>query len=162
MPPTVSDDGYHSWRTLILPFCDDDIDKSVNLDSPWNSEANQKLHRKIPHGFQCHNREDGSGSTQIFAVTGHGSIWSIESFKSDSNSLLLIELDLPNVCWMEPTDVSMDELIEMLEASGELPGPHPDGILMAFADFSVRFVPHEEITQKFLRSLVEPDAATSR
>ena len=155
----------HSWRVAVLPFIEESLLlRSIDLDQPWDSEGNAKLHELVPHGFKCHSREDGTPFTQLFAVSDRGGFWtgstpvrSTDIKDPGSHTLVLIELDLPGVNWMSPTDISLDELLELLESHGRLPSPHPAGVQMAFASTAVRCVPHEKITAEYLRAIVSID-----
>ena len=74
-----------------------------------------------------------------------------------SQTLMLIELDLPGINWMSPFDVTLDELLAFLNEQGRLPTTHPDFVLMAFADGYVRAIPHNIITPELLRALASID-----
>jgi hypothetical protein len=60
-----------------------------------------------------------------------------------------IELDLPNVNWMAPTNLTLDDLLAILNKNGVLPSPHSDGVVMAFADESAALISHDRITAHF-------------
>jgi len=134
--------------------------ESIDFNSPWDSQPNSPFAAAIPHGLQCHNREDGTGNTQMFAVVAPNSVWQDTTITlgditdEHSQTLVFIELDLPGVNWMSPTDVSHEELLVMLERDGQLPSAHPDGVLMSFADGGVQTLSHDVITPELLRALV--------
>ena len=72
-------------------------------------------------------------------------------------TLLLIELDLPSINWMAPSDVALKDLLAIIDRGERLPSLHPDGILMVFADMHTRFVPHDQITRAYLEAIVSID-----
>ena len=147
-----------------MPFVgEDQLFQDIDFDSRWDSEPNTPFHATIPHGLQCHNREDGTGNTQMFAVIAPNSMWQEKKITFEditderSQTLVFVELDLPNIKWMSPTDISLDNLLAILERDGRLPSPHPEGVLMSFADVSYRMIPHDAITPELLRALVSID-----
>ncbi len=71
-PPayTVDAEGrpLHSWRTLILPFIEQDsLYRTIDLSKPWNDPANAKAHRvltfrlPVPRGAQGPEYDDLPG-----------------------------------------------------------------------------------------------------
>ena len=163
LPQRCTENGF-SWRVTLLPFKEESrLFESLDHCERWDSPANSAFHLPVPHGLKCHNREDNTPNTQMFAVTSTSSVWRdggttfSEISDPTSDTLMLIELDFPGTNWMAPKDVSLGELIEILESDGRLPSLHPDGVLMSFADGRVRCVPHEKITSKFLRAIVSID-----
>ena len=140
-----------------------DLFDRIDFGESWDSAKHAPLRARIPHGMQCHNLENGSGNTHYFAVIAPNSMWQDRKINLDditdgsSQTLMLIELDLPGINWMSPVDVTLDQLLAMLKDQGRLPGPHPDVVLMAFADGSVRAIHHDVITPEFFRARVSID-----
>ena len=74
LPPTfvADDDGksMHSWRTLILPYIEEDaLYAAYNFDEPWNGPNNRKLAEYIPDVFRC-PAEENEEYTNYLAVVG--------------------------------------------------------------------------------------------
>jgi len=98
-------------------------------------------------------------------VIARNSVWQERTITLDditddlSQTLIFVELDLPGVNWMSLTDISLDELLAMLDQHGRILSPHPAGVLMGFADGSVRMIGHAAITPALLRKLVSIDAS---
>jgi hypothetical protein len=152
----------------MLPFLDQkELYDRIDLQQPWDAEAYAAFRDSAPHLMQCHSREDGTGNTQYFAVVSPNSVWRDAPVAFDditdgkAQTLLFIELDLPNVNWMSPTDVSLESLLTMLSTEGRLPAPHPDVVLCVFADGAVHSLPHEKITPELLRAIVSIDGGES-
>jgi hypothetical protein len=66
----------HSWRALILPYFEDaDVERSYDLDEPWNGPKNAALADQMPRVFRCPTRafvDDVQNVTSYVAVTGDG------------------------------------------------------------------------------------------
>tara|TARA_B110000495_G_scaffold194400_1_gene200725 strand:- start:137 stop:373 length:237 start_codon:yes stop_codon:yes gene_type:complete len=65
-----------------------------------------------------------------------------------------IELDLPNVNWIAPTNLTLDDLLAIENENGALFSPHSDGVVVAFADESVALISHARITPHLRRAIV--------
>ncbi len=162
-PARTAADERLSWRAIVPYYMCMEY-RQIDPNAPWNSPNNARFSIPPTDGLQCCNREDASSPfIQVFAVSAPSSLWrNAPISRKDvtdkrSDTLVLIELDLDRVHWMSPTDVTLDELIEMLRQNGRLPSPHPGGAIMSFADGSVKFVPHELITPELLRAIVSID-----
>ena len=159
--PTWSN-GLHSWRTLTIQFSDDDH-PTVNPEFAWNDKNNTAIGKSAPTTLQCHSRRSGNGFTQFFCVNDKSSIWQSTPVRAAdvkdglSQTLLLIELDLPSITWTSPKDVTLNELLQILKRDRKLPSPHPDFIQLAFADGSVRQYPHSDMSPDFLSAIVSID-----
>lgn len=148
----------------MLPFMEGhDLFDRIEFGESWDSVTHAPLRATAANGMQCHSLENGSGDTHIFAVTSPNSMWQDRKLSLDdiadgpSQTLMLIELDLPGINWMSTIDVTLDQLLAMLSDKGRLPGPHPDVVLMAFADGHVSAIPDDVITPELLRALVSID-----
>lgn len=162
-PTRTAAGGRLSWRAVIPRFmCLED--RRIDWNAAWDSPNNVRFAIPPTYELQCCNREDPSSPfIQVFAVSAPNSLWrdvpiSARDFTDKpSDTLVFIEMDLDRVHWMSPSDVTLDELLKMLRQNGRLPSPHPGGVLMSFADGSVKFVPHEQITPELLRAIVSID-----
>ncbi|MFO0975712.1 MAG: DUF1559 domain-containing protein [Planctomycetaceae bacterium] len=120
-PPfqTLADDGtpLHSWRSLILPFLDEqDLFSRIRFDEPWDSDHNAQLWKFAPAAYTA-----GSVipySTQMVAVVDETTIWptsgvstfeQITSGSSFTIAVMLTQESRRN--WMQPADISKLEAI---------------------------------------------------
>lgn len=121
---------WHSWRVLILPYLDaQSLYDEYSFSEPWDGPNNRKLWDKMPEVFQCPGFtmasqrgffEGSNGLSNYFAVVGPNTIWrgsdltqSTEIVDGFTNTILLIESS-DSVCWLEPTDITIDQAIEQL------------------------------------------------
>ena len=147
-PPAYipNDDGSPrtSWRTMILPFVDeqglfDYYDFDVDWDDPANALARntQIQHYQSPHAVSRPN------ATNYFVITGSGTMFDgatpcriAKITDGTSNTVMAIEVVGHDVEWSQPADVPIDGLDQLL-ASGAFSGAAGTfNVLMA--DSSVR------------------------
>ncbi len=147
-PPAYipNDDGSPrtSWRTMILPFVDeqglfDYYDFDVDWDDPANALARntQIQHYQSPHAVSRPN------ATNYFVITGSGTMFDgatpcriAKITDGTSNTVMAIEVVGHDVEWSQPADVPIDGLDQLL-ASGAFSGAAGTfNVLMA--DGSVR------------------------
>jgi hypothetical protein len=132
-PPYVAgSDGkpWHSWRVLILPYLDQkDLFNAYNFKEPWNGPHNIKLAQKMPAVFHCPNDADTNGKsvTSYLAVVGPDTVWPIgkpismnDIYDGYSQTILLVESANSGVNWMEPRDLSFQQVCK------EDPSTNPD------------------------------------
>jgi hypothetical protein len=160
-PPYIADETgkpLHSWRVLILPFCEQQkLYDSYRFDEPWDGPNNKKLLDTPPDFFQCYDHQRGrrDNTTSYFAIVGLNTAWSAQAPRTlrqfsdgTSNSLLLLEGPSHKIAWSEPRDLTETEAIQLLTAPpGRDDGRHADtgdffttyvrGRNMALADGSV-------------------------
>lgn len=162
-PPayTVDADGkpLHSWRTLILPFCEQNaLYEKIDLTKPWDDPANQLARNATIHVYQCPSADTPDGKTTYLAVVGPGSVLqpaqprSAEEITDDKGlTMLVIEVDPEHaVHWMSPEDATESQVVNFASAK---PLAHPGGTHAAFADGSIRFLP-ASIKPAVLRALI--------
>lgn len=138
LPPAFSKDDegepLHSWRVLLLPFLEHyNLYKAINLNEPWDSPANRKFWDMMPDVYRCASRQLScrTGVLQqkghfasYFAIVGPNTAWpqdkniNLNEIRDDSSTTLLIaEAYMPDVCWMEPRDLSVEETSRLLTSS---------------------------------------------
>jgi len=134
LPPTylADQDGkpMHSWRTLIMPFCEQ-IPRYEKYDfsEPWNGPNNSSLHSpNLPYQVCPEAQPPFADETSYVAVCGEGASWTNENAlkfsefsKGTSNTILVIETSRSGIHWMEPRDFSLEEAVQ------ELSNPDFDG-----------------------------------
>ncbi len=154
-PPayTVDSDGrpLHSWRTLILPFLEEQaLYSSIDLSKPWDDLVNRTAFEKRSEDSQlghlrCPLLDDRPGFTTFVAVADedcafHGSTSRRISEIKDgtSETLMVIETSEDRaVPWMAPLDAD-PQMVLGLTADSEL--SHAAGVQGLFADGSVPFI----------------------
>jgi hypothetical protein len=119
----------HSWRVLILPYLErTDLYKAYDFSEPWDGPKNKRLlavHLKLYH---CPSDVIGPfiGRTSYVAVVGRNAAWAGEKSRKlgpvdfpggPSHTIMLVEVANSGIPWMEPRDLSLDEL----EAGGVKP-----------------------------------------
>ena len=110
----------HSWRALILPYCDSQkLYEEYDFSEPWNGPQNSQLFDRdpgvlgcIPHGLRK------PGWTNIVAITGLGtafpgtSVTRLSEFQDGpANTILIAEIADQKVPWLAPIDLSMEEAV---------------------------------------------------
>lgn len=165
-PPSVINDKdgkpMHSWRTMILPFIEqqplyDRYDSHV----PWDSPQNQGVVNVPIPVYQCpSDATAGTGPyTNYMYVVGPGGAFDGQKKLSlaqirdgSSNTILLVEIPGGNKRWAEPGDITVDELMNILDGRTN----HPGGIQVAMADGSVLFL-DQQVDRENLRRMLNPD-----
>lgn len=129
----------HSWRVLLLPYLDQqELYAKYRFDEPWDGPNNRKLQHELDdlYGavFQCPTKRDGPrrSTTDYVAVLGPTTFWpdsqprSLHDFGSSyAKTILLVELRDSNIHWMEPRDITLEELLQRLSSQGD--GAEPLG-----------------------------------
>ena len=148
---TQSPDGtlLHSWRSLILPFLDEeDVYSQIDFSQPWDSNLNRKIWDQRPKVY--------AGSvhpvplTSCMAITGQDTIWPVEGprrlsdIKSGySNTVAAITTNHSTVNWMQPCDLNVDAALSEYKSNSSL--------LAVFVDGHVKLI--EDVNTSELREL---------
>lgn len=148
-PPayTVDESGQrlHSWRTLILPFLEQQaLYSEIDLDKPWHDPANQMVASALIPTYQCPSTTTQPELTTYVAVidpagvfTGSQTVRIPQIVDGTSNTLLVVETSPENaVHWMSPQDIDTNTFL----AAESQSNAHPGGANAAFSDGSVRFL----------------------
>ena len=149
-PPayTVDENGQrlHSWRTLILPWMEqDELYKKIDLSKPWDHPTNAEAFKTTPQTFRCPSSELPQGFTTYLAVVGENACFHptkpraiSEITDGTSNTLMVIEVPLKQaVHWMSPHDAD-EQMVLNISPTKKL--AHIGGVQAALADGSVRFL----------------------
>ena len=163
-PPayTVDANGrrLHSWRTLILPWMEQQaLYNSLDLSKPWNDPANAEAFKTMPHQFRC----PGSKLlppcfTSYVAVVGADACFHpteprpiSDITDGTSNTVMVIEVAQKHtVHWMSPLDAD-EQVVLCFSSDDQL--AHTGGVQGALADGSVRYI-SENITPEARRALI--------
>lgn len=166
-PPayTVDAEGnrLHSWRTLILPFIEQQaLYDQIDLNKPWDAPENQHIADTVIPAYMCPSDPDAMMPyTSYMVIVGRGTIFEGEQpigirdiTDGTSNTILVVEVDGQQVPWMEPTDLSLDQMQMAINAGSTEPGSkHAGGMQAALADGSVRFIT-ASVDPNMLRNLI--------
>ncbi|WP_397571277.1 DUF1559 domain-containing protein [Schlesneria sp. T3-172] len=147
-PPayTVDADGspLHSWRTLILPYLDEQkLYDSIDLAKPWNDAANEPARKTAVRVYQSPwGAEDSTRTPFLAMVTPESVLRPVQSCKLEdvtdgaSMTLMLIEVPTDQMGdWISPVDAD-DETLRKLASTTKSPSAKGPGILLV--DSSVR------------------------
>lgn len=149
-PPayTVDENGrrLHSWRTLILPWLDQQaLLDSIDLDKPWDHPVNSAARKTLLVFYQCPSAGLDAGFTTYQGVVGvtaffhpSGEPRSLEDFTDDPGKTIMLT-DVPPeqaVHWMDPGDGAALAYLTGLPAEAET--VHQRAVSIAMADGSVK------------------------
>lgn len=155
LPPayTVDDEGnrLHSWRTLILPYLDQqELYDEINLTKPWDDPANAEARETVVYIYYCPSSPVELDETTYLAVIGPDGAFSGSDGKrwedlpaGAANTIAIVDVSYQHsVHWMSPNDISVDEL---LAYDTETRLHHGKSLVCGFADGSVEtFGLHEK------------------
>jgi hypothetical protein len=171
LPPRITKDEagnrFHSWRTLILPFIEEQaIYERCELREPWNSPRNCFLANEEVPLFHCLLDKSGdSKDTSFVAIGGAGTVWNRQGRKNrrtipnPAKMILLIEIKNSQIRWAEPRDIDLDNLPSGVTQQNLLDwiANHERGVWAMFADGHLEFINTEMPWQDFMAMLVVPD-----
>ena len=163
LPPAYTVDGagkpLHSWRTLILPYLDEQgLYGRIDLSKPWNDPANSEAFKTVPHVFRCPSVALPSGFTSYLGIVGTNACFHptaprafSEMTDGTGNTLMVFEVAQEHaVHWMAPQDAS-EEMAMNFGNDGKL--THTGGTQAAFADGHVQFL-SENLNTEIRRALI--------
>jgi hypothetical protein len=137
LPPayTVDPNGkpLHRWRTLILPFIEQQhLYNQIDLSKPWDDLANRATYEARPRLYECPSNTAGNCHTTYLAVVAPGGCFKLSKSRKladikDNRDLTLVVIEVAEkhaVHWMSPHDAT-EELILNRASAGHL--SHPKG-----------------------------------
>ena len=149
LPPAYTVDEYgnrlHSWRTLILPFIEQQaIYETIDLSKPWNDPANLAAFETAISTYACpsdaNTPDDPRETTYLAVINPSGAMpgSTPTSFReiTDGLATTLVIVEIPGkdaVHWMSPHDVESEVFI-----NGKRPTIHSHGFLSPFLKKSMR------------------------
>jgi hypothetical protein len=150
LPPahTVDAQGrpLHSWRTLILPYMEQQaLYRSIDLSKPWNDPVNATVLNTHLGTFYCPSATGKEHMTTYLGIVGRefcflptGSRRLSEFTDGTATTLMVIEAGEENaVPWMAPVDA--DESV-VLDFGPKSMLHHEGGTNVLFANGSVQFL----------------------
>jgi hypothetical protein len=92
------------------------------LDEPWNSPANAQVLLMTPESYRSPQVRSPSGNTNYFSVVGAGMSWSngngpMSLQNVNANHVLVIEVTGIDTPWLQPRDLTIEEVIDVMERS---------------------------------------------
>ena len=136
----------HSWRTLILPYLEQEpLYQTIDLSKPWNDPANAKALETALPVFRCPEAVGPQNTTTYLAIVApNGCLIPKEPRRlaeitdAHESTLMVIEAGEENaVPWMAPVDAD-ESLVMSLGPTTKL--HHAGGMNACFVDGSVRFL----------------------
>ena len=131
LPPayTVDENGnrLHSWRTLILPYMEEQaLYESIDLSKPWDDPANAKARESYVSPYICPSSPLDDFMTSYMAVVGDETCFPGATARrmdeiTDRKDLtvMIVEVDESNaVHWMSPEDVDVSTFLSMRGSDG--------------------------------------------
>jgi prepilin-type N-terminal cleavage/methylation domain-containing protein/prepilin-type processing-associated H-X9-DG protein len=162
LPPAYTTDAdgkpLHSWRTLILPYLDQqDLYDSIDLTKPWDDPVNAAAFKTKIDAYQCPSVQiPNEHTTYLAIVTSDSALRPKESVRlSDiadgaAKTMLVIEVNTEQaVPWMAPSDA--DE--EYMLAPQAPMSRHPRIVNATFADGHVEAI-RDDISVAARRALI--------
>lgn len=174
LPPAyIADENgkpMHSWRVLLLPYLEGQaLYERYNFDEPWDGPNNSKLAREIPRIYQCPDEYSRDDTPQPFTsyavVVGPHTLWpgsepgSLDRIPDGSaHTLLLVEVHDSAIHWMEPRDLTLDEMNPRVNGKGRLgiSSVHTGGAFVMWADGHGQLLTND-LRPEILRQAIEID-----
>ncbi len=165
-PPFEPDENgrpVHSWRVLLLPYLGEhSLYESYARDEPWDGPQNSRLSDMMPDVFRCPSDSGDSAAartseTSYVMLVGPGTPFdgprppALADLQRRGETILVVELHASGINWLEPRDMTVEELRDLLDSGRAGPGRrtnHPRGINVLFADGSVQTLPEEELLMR--------------
>jgi hypothetical protein len=154
LPAAYAIDGngnpLHSWRKELLPYFEEkSILDQLQIGEPWNGPHNSKFAKTVIRQYLCPADVRELPMSSFVAVVGPNTAWpsatarKLGEIKEPKRTILLIEIPNSNINWLEPRDVTIDELKNGL--AGLIPpggaSPHSEGFNVLFAAGHVETLP---------------------
>lgn len=171
-PPYTTDaegNRLQSWRTLLLPYLGEEaLYESLELDEPWDSEANRLWHGTPVDVYQCpaDSSGDSTNTSYVMIVGGEGVFddgkprKAVEVTDGASATILLVEVTGGGIHWMEPRDLQWEEMDFAVNGTKSISSEHEGGAHVMMCDGSVKFLkddmPPAEVRALATRAGEEP------
>ncbi|HEY4260170.1 MAG TPA: DUF1559 domain-containing protein [Schlesneria sp.] len=152
-PPahTVDSSGkpLHSWRTLILPYLDEErLYEKIDLSKAWDDPANAEAFGTKLSVYHCYSNAYPQNHTGYLAIVGSNACFQAtesrpvaEITDDPAQTLMVIEVPLDKtVHWMKPVDAD-EQLVLSIGPNSKL--LHQRGVSALFVDGHIQFLSTE-------------------
>jgi prepilin-type processing-associated H-X9-DG protein len=163
LPPACTVDAtgrpLHSWRTLILPFLDQEpLYRSIDLSKPWNDPANASALETSINVFRCPEAAGPKNTTTYLAIVAPDGCFRAGKPRplaeiTDAHDSTLMVIEGGETCavpWMAPVDAD-ESLVMSLGPTMKL--HHQGGTEACFVDGHVRHL-QASISARARRALI--------
>ncbi|MFO0914441.1 MAG: DUF1559 domain-containing protein [Pirellulales bacterium] len=157
-PPAYTVDAagkpLHSWRTLILPYMEEQaLFEKIDLSKPWDDPVNAQARESCPQAYRCPGAVLEEGMTTYLAVVDPQGVMSGATPRkktevTDGTSRTMVLIDAPaaeSVHWMSPSDADL-QMLTGPAMNGEK--NHAGGVTpVAFLDCHVKAMSVEDLVK---------------
>lgn len=163
LPPayTVDEAGnrLHSWRTLILPYLDQQaLYDSIDLNKPWDDPANAAARETIVELYLCPSFPGEELHATYYAVVGPDCAFTGETGRqlpevkdNLANTIFLVDIRTDRtIHWMSPEDVSPEQVLAIDSKKASY---HPGVFVAAYLDGHADSI-RSDIDREVLRSML--------
>jgi type II secretory pathway pseudopilin PulG len=163
LPPAYTVDAQgkplHSWRTLILPYLEQQaLYDKIDFSKPWDDPANKAAFDAVISVYGCPSATCPAGQTTYLAVVAPGGCFRPagprklrEVTDGTDSTLMVIEVDSAHaVHWMSPQDANEELILSLVGAKHPA---HSGGAQAALVSGRIIFLPVVS-TEKNLRALI--------
>jgi hypothetical protein len=155
-----------SWRIAILPYLGEkDLFDKYDPAESWSSLKNRQIGASIPSVYCCPadpSANQTTKQTSYVMIAGKGGLGGLgddatglDSIPRPDKTILVIEVPGSGVHWMDPRDLSIDEVVERLKQRDR--GGHPGMLVAVFCDGHIDELPQEANFEATLRELANPN-----
>lgn len=150
LPPACTVDAsgrpLHSWRTLILPYLEQEpLYRTIDLSKPWDDPANAKTLGTTLNVYHCPSSQAPDNRTTYLAIVAPEGCFRpgvprrLEEITDDQNNTLAVieAADENAVPWMAPRDADEALVLRLGRASKT---HHSGGMNAGSVDGSVHFL----------------------
>lgn len=152
-PPAYTVDAQgnrlHSWRTLILPFMEEqELYDKIDLARPWDDPANAEAREALVQSYCCPSApyEDEHLTTYV-AVVGPDTMFpgstprTRDQVMHTVSTICIVEVDADRaIHWMSPHDITLEDVLAEWPAKKSY---HPGGAMAGYLDGSARLLPQD-------------------
>ena len=123
----------HSWRVVLLPYLGEiGLHDAYSFDQPWNGEENQYLADGRPDVFRCPQHAGLSDTETSYVMivrmnqdADDPTPLSLSQLDGDLSQIpLVVEVGSSGISWMEPRDMTVEEIADQVRQNGGSAAPY--------------------------------------